>query len=146
MSSQITYSTSIDTVDWEQLKRTLNEDDFDNGRSPEQLRRSAENSALNIFAWSEGRVIGTVRVLSDWVCNAYVVDVWTHSSYRRQGVATHMMQLALEQLPGQHVYLFTEAAVDFYRTLGFREGGIGMGRVVGEWLHNEPVAQGSAQG
>ena len=147
MDHRVTYSTALDNVDWAELKRTLNEDDFDNGRSPEQLRQSAEHSAVNVFAWADGKVIGTVRVLSDWVCNAYVVDVWTYSPFRQQGVATHMMQLALEPLAGQHVYLFTDDAVEFYRKLWFREGGVGMGRVIGTWLqHALPGSVSQEQG
>lgn len=135
----ITYQLGGDGIDWTALKTALQEDDFDNGRSPDQLRICCENSAVNIFALAGQRVIGTVRVLSDGVCNAYMVDVWTHSTYRHQGIATRMVELALEQLPGQHVYLFTDGAEALYRRLGFEVHGTGMGRVVGEWLVNAPV-------
>lgn len=81
-----------------------------------------------------------MRALSDGVCNAYVVDVWTLSEYRHQGIASPMMRLVMEKLPGQHVYLFTDDALDFYKKLGFKERGIGLGKVVGEWLVNEPGA------
>jgi threonine dehydratase len=65
-----------------------------------------------------------------------MVDVWTLSPYRRRGIARRMIELALEQLPGQHVYLFTDDAEDLYGQLGFQRQGIGMGRVVGQWLVN----------
>ncbi len=126
-------------IDWAALKQVLNEDDFDNGRSPEQLRLSCENSAVNVFALLEGRVIGTLRVLSDGVGNAYMVDVWTHSTYRKRGVASHMVELALAELPGQHVYLFTDDAQPFYTKLGFKLQGTGMGLVVGRWLAGHPL-------
>src|SRR5258707_3877288 len=32
-------------------------------------------------------LVGMARLLSDGVCNAYLVDVWTLSSYRRRGIA-----------------------------------------------------------
>ena len=41
------------------------------------------------------------------------------------------------QLPGQHVYLFTDSAKGLYEKVGFQVQGMGMGRVVGEWLVNE---------
>jgi hypothetical protein len=47
-----------------------------------------------------------------------------------------MMQHLLDQLYGQHVYLFTDDMPEFYRTLGFVEQPTGMGRVVGRWLVN----------
>jgi predicted GNAT family acetyltransferase len=120
------------------MKATLARDDFDNGRTPEQLCESFANSAASIIAYApDGRIIGTVRALSDGVCNAYVVDVWTLTEFRKQGVATRMMQLLLDKFAGQHVYLFTDDAAPFYKKLGFAEQGIGLGHVVGQWLqHN----------
>ena len=130
----ITYSKTTGGVDWEQLTATLQADDFDNGRTPDELRRSFDNSAAVVFARHDNRIIGKARALSDGVCNAYVVDVWTHSDYRRRGIATRMMRLLEEELDGQHVYLFTDDAEAFYHGLGYRRQGEGMGMVVGRWL------------
>lgn len=133
----IDYQTSPDGIDWQALKADLHADHFDNGRSQEQLRRSFENSAACVFARTpDGRVIGKARGLSDGVCNAYVVDVWTHSAYRRRGIASEMMRRLLAHFPGQHVYLFTDDAEPFYRQLGFQEQGVGMSLVVGRWLES----------
>lgn len=49
-----------------------------------------------------------------------------------------MMEHLLAQLHGQHVYLFTDSAKGLYEKAGFQAHGIGMGRVVGEWLVNGP--------
>ena len=137
--SEIAYRTTLDGVDWAQLKQTLVEDDFDNGRTPEQLARSFANSAVAVLAVDGARVIGTARALSDGVCNAYVVDVWTYSPYRGQGIARAMMERLIEALPGQHVFLWTDSAPDLYRKLGFREADVvSFERVVGEWLVNDP--------
>lgn len=131
----VTYSHNTDGVDWARLKEDLMADDFDNGRTPDELRRSFENSAVVIFAWAGGRVIGKARALSDGVCNAYIVDVWTHSDYRRRGIATRMMTQLADRLLGQHIYLFTDDAEGFYRKLGYRRQGIGMSMVSGQWLN-----------
>jgi ribosomal protein S18 acetylase RimI-like enzyme len=131
---QTTYKRDLVGVDWEEMKATLVADNFDNLRTPAQYRESFANSAATCIAYADGRIIGTVRALSDGVCNAYIVDVWTLSAYRRQGIASQMMKLVLADLPGQHVYLFTDDAVGFYDKLGFRPWDTGMGRVVGQWL------------
>lgn len=47
-----------------------------------------------------------------------------------------MIELLLEKLQGQHVYLFTEGSVDLYKKLGFVERSTGMEKVVGQWLVN----------
>lgn len=134
MSDGIEYRMTLAGVDWEALKAALAADAFDNGRTPEQLRRSFENSASSVLATVGGRVIGTARVLSDGVCNAYLVDVWTDSRFRRRGIARGMIERLLSGLDGQHVGLFTQTAVGFYRGLGFAEEPTGMSRVVGRWL------------
>lgn len=134
----ITYKCDLEGIDWTALKALLKEDDFDNGRTPEQLRTSFENSRVVVFALDGERVIGKARALSDGVCNAYVVDVWTYRPYRNWGIARKMMELLMEKLPGQHVYLFTDDAEGFYKKLGFERQGIGLFKVVGEWLVNRP--------
>ena len=133
----ITYATTLDGVDWAALKARLVADNFDNGRTPAQYERSFANSAVVVFAWANGEIIAKARALSDGVCNAYVVDVWTYTPYRGQGIAGAMMRLLLARLPGQHVYLFTDDAIPFYKKLGFAEQDVGLGLVVGEWLQNQ---------
>ena len=134
MEARIIYATDLDGIDWNALKRDLAADHFDNGRSPEQLRGSFQNSFAVVFARDGDRIIGKARALSDGVCNAYVVDVWTNSDYRRQGIATEMMKMLLEKLDGQHVYLVTDDQTEFYETLGFKKQPEGMSRIVGTWL------------
>jgi predicted GNAT family acetyltransferase len=136
----ISYRTDLHDVDWTEMKRILLEDDFDNGRTPEELAESFANSAVTVIAYADARIIGTARALSDGVCNAYVVDVWTYTPFRRRGIARTMLQTLLARLPGQHVYLFTDSAPEFYRKCGFEARGIGMEHVVGAWLNRTPFA------
>jgi ribosomal protein S18 acetylase RimI-like enzyme len=130
------FELDMTGVDWEQMKRRVAEDDFDNGRTPRQLRESFQNSfaACVAYADGDGGVVGTARVLSDGVCNAYLIDVWTYTPYRRRGVARRMIELLLERLEGQHVYTFTDDVVGFYKRIGFVERPTGLERVVGKWL------------
>mgnify|MGYP002713102709 CR=1 FL=1 len=134
----IHYKTTANDVDWEAMRNILLKDDFHNGRSPEQYRTSFENSFAICIAYDDAQIIGTVRALSDGVCNAYIVDVWTYSKYRRQGIARHMIDLVLEKLPGQHVYLWTDDQTAFYQAIGFKKtDNDGLEKVVGSWLINQ---------
>ncbi len=128
---------SLEGIDWARAKADLAADDFDNGRSPDALRRSFEQSQHVAIARDGDRVVGMARVLSDGVCNAYVVDVWTASSHRRQGIATRMMRLLLDAVPGQHVGLQTGDAQALYQSLGFRVQPEFWSRVSGVWLDND---------
>lgn len=133
----IRYDDSTDGIDWERAKADLAADDFDNGRSAEALRLSFERSQHVVFARDDDRVVGMARMLSDGVCNAYVVDVWTHTPYRRQGIGSTMMRMLAERVPGHHIGLQTESAQDFYRSLGYQPQPEFWSTVVGRWLDND---------
>jgi ribosomal protein S18 acetylase RimI-like enzyme len=137
----VRIDTSLDGVDWQQAKADLAADDFDNGRSPAALRRSFEHSQHVSFAWDGGRVVGMARLLSDGVCNAYLLDVWTASAYRRQGIGSALVRALLEQVPGQHVGLQTDDAGAFYASLGFAGQPEFLSTVVGGWLENAANAE-----
>jgi ribosomal protein S18 acetylase RimI-like enzyme len=133
----IRVDASLRDIDWDRAKADLATDAFDNGRSAEALRRSFENSQHVVFARDGDHVVGIARLLSDGVCNAYLLDVWTLSSYPRRGVASAMIRHLIEKVPGQHVGLQTDDAEDLYRSLGFRPQPEFMSLVVGAWLDNE---------
>jgi ribosomal protein S18 acetylase RimI-like enzyme len=128
---------SLAGVDWAQAKADLSADDFDNGRSAEALRRSFEHSQHVAIARDGDRVVGMARLLSDGVCNAYLVDVWTASSYRRQGIASAMMRRLIDAVPGQHIGLQTSDAQALYESLGFRPQPEFWSLVSGTWLDND---------
>jgi GNAT superfamily N-acetyltransferase len=138
----IEYREDLANVNWDQMKSRVAEDNFDNGRTPRQLRLSFENSFATCIAYADGGIIGTARVLSDGVCNAYLIDVWTYTPHRRRGVARTMIEKLLERLEGQHVYLFTDDVVEFYKKVGFIERPTGLEKVVGQWLQNQSKIEG----
>lgn len=140
MSTRIVYEDDLRRVDWIALKADLAADEFDNGRTPEELERSFANSYAVVIARAGNQVVGTARLLADGVCNAYLVDVWTASRHRRKGIGTNMVRRLLASVPGHHVGLFSEEHSGFYRTLGFEEEYVGMSLVVGRWLNRDTPA------
>ncbi len=133
----LVVDSGLDRVDWNRAKADLTADDFDNGRSPEALRLSFEQSQHVALAWLGGDLVGMARLLSDGVCNAYLLDVWTRSSLRRRGVASLMVEYLAARVPGQHLGLQTDDAQAFYAGLDFRPQPEFMSRVVGDWLDND---------
>jgi len=128
---------SLEGVDWSAAKEDLSRDDFDNGRSPDALRRSFERSQHVALARDGDRLVGMARLLSDGVCNAYLLDVWTASTHRRQGIASAMVDDLAQRVHGQHIGLQTDDARRFYATLGFRAQPEFLSLVVGRWLDND---------
>jgi predicted GNAT family acetyltransferase len=133
----VSIDGSLDGIDWDRVKADLAVEDFDNGRSPEALRRSFEHSQHVVVARNGDHVVGLARLLSDGVSNAYLLDVWTLGQLRRQGIATEMVRALASQVPGQHIGLQTDHARSFYAALGFRPQPEFMSLIVGEWLDNE---------
>ena len=135
--THIEYRSDLQGVDWDALKADLIADDFHNGRTAGQLRLSFENSQHVAMGFAGDRCVANGRMLSDGVCNAYVVDVWTQSGYRNRGIAGMIMQMLIRAVPGQHIYLQTDDAVDFYRKLGFKAQPEGLSILSGNWLEND---------
>ena len=135
--SDVAGGGSLEGIDWKQAKADLAADRFDNGRSVDALRLSFEQSQHVAFARDGDRVVGMARLLSDGVCNAYLVDVWTASPYRRRGVATALIRRLLDEVPGQHVGLQTDDAQKLYESVGFGAQPEFWSLVVGSWLDND---------
>ena len=133
----VRIDTSLEGIDWELAKTDLAADSFDNKRSPEALRLSFERSQHVAFARDGDRLVGMARLLSDGVCNAYLVDVWTQSAYRRQGIASAMVRLLIDAVPGQHIGLQTADAQALYASLGFRPQPEFWSLISGSWLDND---------
>jgi predicted GNAT family acetyltransferase len=133
----IHIDSSLDDVDWEAAKAALAADQFDNGRSPAALARSFAQSQHVAIARDGHEVIGMARLLSDGVCNAYLIDVWTLSSHRRRGIASDMVRSLAAAVPGQHIGLQTDDAQELYAKLGFRPQPEFLSLVVGTWLDND---------
>lgn len=133
----IVYRHRYQDIDFSALREALILDNFHNGRSVAELEKSFRNSYISVFAMDGDTCVGTARALSDEVCNCYVVDVWTQSKYRRQGIAGRMMQLIIDHVPGQHIFLQTDTAQSFYEELGFRLQPEGMYLISGNWLNRD---------
>jgi GNAT superfamily N-acetyltransferase len=134
----IRFDDDVAAVDWVAAKTALAADDFDNGRSPDALERSFAQSQHVVFAWDTAELVGMGRMLSDGVCNAYLLDVWTSSSHRRQGIGTQLVRRLVDRVPGQHVGLQTDDGGDFYAALGFVDQPSFWSTVSGTWLDNHP--------
>jgi ribosomal protein S18 acetylase RimI-like enzyme len=134
---EVRIDGSLAGIDWDQVKADLAADDFDNGRTASALRRSFEHSQHVAIARDGHRVVGMARLLSDGVCNAYLLDVWTACTHQRRGIATAMIQRLFADVPGLHVGLQTDDAEAFYESLGFQPQPEFWSRVVGAWLDND---------
>ena len=119
---KITFKTDLQSVDWDEVKTRVAEDDFDNGRTPDQLKASFENSYATCLAFADDQIVGKARALSDGVCNAYIVDVWTYTPYRHQGIGRSLVKrvmIGAYALEVPTLYLYTPDRQKFYEHMGW---------------------------
>ena len=129
---------TLDGVDWARAKadlagRRLRQRPVARGAA---ARRSRSRSTSSI-AHDGDRVVGMARLLSDGVCNAYLIDVWTASSHRRQGIASAMVEHLAERCRASTSACRPTTPQAFYASLGFRPQPAFMSLVAGRWLDND---------
>jgi len=126
MELEIRFGTGH--VDWEEAVRVVERAPLGK-RSPEDFRRACENSHLLCTAYSDGRLVGLGRALSDTVWQSAIYDLVVLPEHQGQGVGTRIMQSLLERLPSGPVLMYVvPGREDFYRKFGFGQLRTGMGR------------------
>ena len=87
---------------------------------------AALGKTLNIGAWREGRLVGSVRVLSDGYFFSTVPEVMVDPDFQRQGIGRQLMHEALELAPGGRLFFGAQVGNEpFFERAGFRRGPIG---------------------
>jgi len=64
----------------------------------EQMGQLLRNSFRVMGAFAAGRIIGLMRALSDGVSDAYLLDMVVSGKYRRQGIASRILQALVDEL------------------------------------------------
>jgi GNAT superfamily N-acetyltransferase len=95
--------------------------EYDASRTEAALQRT-----INIGAWDGGRLVGSVRVLSDGYFFSMVAEVMVDPEYRRQGIGRELLRHALDVAPGGTLYLGAQPGQErFIEAAGFRRGPTG---------------------
>ncbi|NLW16926.1 MAG: GNAT family N-acetyltransferase [Firmicutes bacterium] len=97
----------------------------------EQLAKAMEGSWYVLYVYDGDRLIGTGRVVSDGVINAYLCGLGVDPEYRNLGVGTRITEQLVRrcQQSKLHVQFFCEEPlVPFYEQCGFVKFAVGMKR------------------
>jgi GNAT superfamily N-acetyltransferase len=118
------YEISTDRcrLDVTAIHEFLCETDWARGIPREIVERSIANS-LCFGAFHKGALVGFARVITDYVCLAYVADVFVLPEHRGRGVARLLMQAILDHADLQQVrrlLLATQDAQGLYAKFGFK--------------------------
>lgn len=97
--------------------------------SSTELLKAMNNSYQVIYVYDDEKIIGTGRVVSDGVINAYICGVCVDEDYRHQRIGHKIMSLLIKKCEENnlHVQLLCEAYLeDYYKKMGFDTFAIGM--------------------
>ena len=94
-------------------------------RTEADIARALEIAPLRVGAWSDGRLVGFARALTDGVYRGYVDDVVVDESMRARGIGRRLLRELLELLAGVELVALDcgDDLVPFYESLGFVRSG-----------------------
>ena len=122
----VTLRFDCSDVDWTVVFETLKRVGM-GYISPERHRQAFEASQATVFAYSENRLVGFARALSDGVCQAALYDVAVAPEFQHQGIGAQLVKALLSRFPHSNVILYASPGKeDFYRKLGMRKLKTGM--------------------
>jgi GNAT superfamily N-acetyltransferase len=119
----ITFKYGFDYIDFDAVSEWLSGAYWSPGISKEEVVLGAKNSSLVVGGFDEsGKQISYLRIISDKVRFAYILDVIVDSAWRRQGIGKAMVKYAMEHQEMSLVYMWllrTRDAHGVYAQLGF---------------------------
>lgn len=95
----------------------------------EQLVKAMEQSYYVIYAYIGEKLIGTGRVISDGIINAYLCGLGVVEEYRSKGIGTEISKRLVEHCKRNnlHIQFFCEEKlVSYYKKMGFEVFAVGM--------------------
>ncbi|ASF38205.1 N-acetyltransferase [Halobacillus halophilus] len=79
-----------------------------------------ENSTWAFTVWDENRMVGMVRVISDQIMAANIMDLVVSSNYRGKGIGQKLVELCVQKLPHGDWFAHTSSNnFSFYKKCGF---------------------------
>lgn len=94
-----------------------------------QLLKAMEQSWYVIYAYDDGKLVGTGRVVSDGVINAYLCGLGVAPDYRDKGIGIEISKRLVEYCKNSnlHIQFFCEEKlVPYYKNMGFDIFAVGM--------------------
>ncbi|WP_214988596.1 GNAT family N-acetyltransferase [Bacillus sp. ISL-47] len=88
----------------------------------ERLYQAMEQSWLVVSAYDGERLIGTGRIISDGIINAYLCGLIVEPAYRSKGIGREMVRLMAECCTESQLHLqllAEEEKAGYYEKLGF---------------------------
>ena len=121
----LTYKVGLDCIDWQQLFHIYEKVGLvaGNGKKKDydKIQKAFEQSFKVITAWTDDRLIGAARMLSDGVCYGMIFDVGVLPEYQKLGIGKGLIKGLLKDNEHLCIHLTsTFGNEEFYIKLGFK--------------------------
>jgi ribosomal protein S18 acetylase RimI-like enzyme len=121
---KVNISSERDMLQIENIHGMLSKVYWSPGITKNEILKGINNSSLSVGAYAgNGSQIGFLRVVSDKVRFAYIMDVVVNDNFRRQGIGQRMMNFTLSHPELNDVYIWllvTDDAHGVYAKCGFK--------------------------
>lgn len=117
----ITWSHSIDSIDWSELEALYHAAPLGN-KTATGLKTVFTNSRFRCFALEQGRIVGAGRALADGADCSYLCDVAVLPTHQGTGVGKEIVSklVALSEGHKKIILYAVPGKEPFYRRFGFR--------------------------
>ena len=88
------------------------------GEYDREATRAALSKTLNITAYDDTRLVGCLRILSDGYYFGTITELLVLPEYRKQGIGSHLLQLARAHTPTMLYFGAQPEAEAFYEKNG----------------------------
>ena len=119
---EISISTDIDRISWEELARLFELAPLGKNRDPGKLEMAFRNSLLKVFAFDGKKLVGAGRALSDGVWRAAIYDVAVLPEYQGKGIGSRIIRHLIDAANVEVIMLYAAPGKEeFYERFGFRK-------------------------
>ncbi len=89
----------------------------------ERIAEMFANSNLVISAWSDGKIIGVSRALTDFVWSCYLADLAVRKEFQKAGIGRKLVELTREQVGEKSMILLLSVpdALEYYPKIGMEK-------------------------
>ena len=89
----------------------------------EAMTRMFSAANLVVSAWSDDRLVGVARSLSDFTFCTYLSDLAVRTSFQRSGIGKELIRKTQKEGKTATIFLFAaDAAASYYPHIGFSKG------------------------
>jgi len=97
--------------------------------SSDNILKAMKQSFLVVYAYDGDKLIGTGRVVSDGIINAYLCGLGVLPNYQNRGIGTEIIKKITKHCKENNLhlqFLCEKNLLPYYKKMGFEEFAIGM--------------------